>query len=285
MAVEFQAGTHGPCPHGSPSLLLSRRAGSPSLGRHQFRSGVHLLEARREAGGNGHTSQASQCQGQEQSPEVIGKQPLCCGRSTHHAGEVRRETCPHRTLPGHSLGGRGHLLPPEATVRASVSLTWRGRQPVGVRPEAHVSVQVDDNRGSGRANEHVSPCGFPVNIQCRLVSRKENLFHTDGASRAPRRRLCLGWHSTATFCSLHWAGLVCEELEAPLVPRRPLQVRAPGRGALGFVCLLAAQWVWTRSPVGYLTNTGSQKGLWHTWHSCLSESRKELLFSFIWSCL
>lgn len=51
-----------------------------------------------------------------------------------------REKCdvkPARTgpCPGHSLGGRGHLLPPEATVRASVCLRWRGRHPVGVHPE------------------------------------------------------------------------------------------------------------------------------------------------------
>lgn len=47
------------------------------------------------------------------------------------------------------------------------------------------------------------------------------------------------------------------------------------------MCLLAAQWVWTRPPLGYLTNTGSRKGLWHIWQSFLSESRMALPLSFI----
>lgn len=47
------------------------------------------------------------------------------------------------------------------------------------------------------------------------------------------------------------------------------------------MCLLAAQWVWTRPPLGYLMNTGSRKGFWHIWQSFLSESRTELPFSFI----
>lgn len=42
------------------------------------------------------------------------------------------------------------------------------------------------------------------------------------------------------------------------------------------MCLLAAQWVWTRPPSGHRANAGSQKGLWHFWHNFLSESRIEL---------
>lgn len=59
------------------------------------------------------------------------------------------------------------------------------------------------------------------------------------------------------------------------------QVRVPGLGELGFVCLLAAQWVCTSPPFGYLTNTGSPKGFWQSWQSFFSESQMALPFSFI----
>lgn len=58
------------------------------------------------------------------------------------------------------------------------------------------------------------------------------------------------------------------------------QVRVPGLGELGVVCLLAAQWVCTSPPFGYLTNTGSPKGFWQSWQSFLSESQTALPFSF-----
>lgn len=105
----------GPVPT-APSPPSSRRAGSLSLGLHQFRSGVHLLEARsipfaqreRSEGGEPDGKQEgtdtpprpANAKGKSRAPEVIGKQPLCGGWSAHHAGgKVRRETCPHRTLP------------------------------------------------------------------------------------------------------------------------------------------------------------------------------------------
>lgn len=58
------------------------------------------------------------------------------------------------------------------------------------------------------------------------------------------------------------------------------QVRVPGLGELGVVCLLAAQWVCTSPPFGYLTNTGSPKGFWQSWQSFLSESQTALPFNF-----
>lgn len=61
------------------------------------------------------------------------------------------------------------------------------------------------------------------------------------------------------------------------------QVRVPGLGELGFVCLLAAQWVCTSPPFGYLTNTGSPKGFWQSWQSFFSESQMAPPFSFILS--
>lgn len=47
-----------------------------------------------------------------------------------------------------------------------------------------------------------------------------------------------------------------------------------------FTSLFAAQCVWARPPFGYLTNTGSQKGFWHTWQTFLSERTMGLPFSF-----
>lgn len=75
-----------------------------------------------------------------------------------------------------------------------------------------------------------------------------------------------------------WLG---EERGTPWHLGGPLQVRGPGVGGLGLLCLPAAQCVCTRPPFGYLTNTGSQKGFWHIWQSFLSESHTELPFSFI----
>lgn len=141
-------------------------------------------------------------------------------------------------------------------------------------PEETPRASVCRKVGVGRLT---SRCGFSV--RAPLSAGKSPRF-TMTDSPAPRCPLSAGTAPPSPLLAL-----VCEELEVPLAPRWPLQVRAPGRGALGFECLLAAQWVWTRSPVGYLTNTGSQKGRWHTWHSCLSEIRNELLFTFIWSCL
>lgn len=43
--------------------------------------------------------------------------------------------------------------------------------------------------------------------------------------------------------------------------------------------LSAAQWVWTTLPFGYLTKAGSQKGVWHTWQSFLSDRTVVLRFS------
>lgn len=83
--------------------------------------------------------------------------------------------------------------------------------------------------------------------------------------------LCSGWHK---------AGLE-KNPESPLQPGAMLfQVRVPGLGELGVVCLLAAQWVCTSPPFGYLTNTGSPKGFWQSSQSFLSESQTALPFSF-----
>lgn len=83
--------------------------------------------------------------------------------------------------------------------------------------------------------------------------------------------LCSGWHK---------AGLE-KNPESPLQPGTMLfQVRVPGLGELGVVCLLAAQWVCTSPPFGYLTNTGSPKGFWQSSQSFLSESQTALPFSF-----
>lgn len=73
-----------------------------------------------------------------------------------------------------------------------------------------------------------------------------------------------------------------KELRIPFAAwNHTFQVRVPGLGELGVVCLLAAQWVCTSPPFGYLTNTGSPKGFWQSWQSFFSESRTALPFSFI----
>lgn len=76
----------------------------------------------------------------------------------------------------------------------------------------------------------------------------------------PDVTLHLGRHSAmlSAFC-IQQAGCI-KNSSCPWRPWAALQVRAPGLGELGSMCLLAAQWVWTRPPFGYLTNTGSQKG-------------------------
>lgn len=47
--------------------------------------------------------------------------------------------------------------------------------------------------------------------------------------------------------------------------------------------LSAAQWVWTTLPFGYLTKAGSQKGVWHTWQSFLSD--RTVVFPFSFTCM
>lgn len=139
-----------------------------------------------------------------------------------------------------------------------------------------------DDYGPGRANSTMSLFSdFPLTFSAEWSAGKPPHFTVTEVSQEP------ACHPFVLADVAQWLAA----LGFQQAPRRtqgppgalmwPLQVRAPGLGELGFVCLLAAQWVWTRPPFGYLTNTGSQKGFWHIWHSFLSESRTELPFNFI----
>lgn len=115
---------------------------------------------------------------------------------------------------------------------------------------------------------------FPFTFKQRTISSEVPCFPG----------MAFPWHPDAFLLFWLAQSRFGKGLRIPFAAWNPaFQVRVPGLGELGLVCLLAAQWVCTRPPFGYLTNTGSPKGFWQSWQSFFSESRTALPFSFILS--
>lgn len=165
----------------------------------------------------------------------------------------------------------------------------RGGNPdcLGCTGKAHFPCRVDiyfDCCVPGQANSLLYFGGFCLYIQCGVNGSDSPYFTLTEIPAPDRAPFVSAITSALAFCSV--SSRCGEELGVHEVPPGwPLQVRVPRLGELGLLCPLAAQWVCTRPPFGYLTNTGSQKGVWHIWQSFLSERQTELPFSFILSYL